>query len=452
MLARGTRMRKPGVGVAAMVALAALGAATALGAQAAGAAAAQHGGRGIAGEWSGSVASVPLVLHIVKAGAGWSATLDSPTQHAFGLQTANLQWRPPHLSFALPVAQASYAGVMNASGEIQGAWTQGGASLTLTLRRGTARPVKMAAFSMPSGVRQIQVAIPAGQGEGTLAGTLSEPAADPPAHGWPGAVILAGSGPTDRNGNNPLEPIQSNTYAKLAAYLSAHGVAVLRYDKRGLGGSASAPLPRHMRRFATDARWAARWLMRQPGVNPRRVTLIGHSLGSALALMAAAQPAPRLPAPLAGIVSLEGAGRTMAAVLDWQQQEQERRAASNPAMVVKVKQGFAALRTRMERTSLLRSFLALDPPAAARRDRLPTLVIQGGKDIQVTAALDARPLAGAIPVSTPHELKVFPDMTHMLEDYSGAPGPAEYRSPADTPLDPGMLRATLAWVKQPGAS
>lgn len=447
-------MRKIGLTAVAVVAAAMLGT-VALGAVQAPAAAqntARTAARAIAGTWSGDVAGIPVVLRIKRSGAGWTATLDSPKQHAFGLPTTNFAWRPPSLTFTLPAAHASYTGVMNAAGEIRGTWTQGGGSLPLTFHRGAPHLTRAKPFQMPPGVRQIQVAIATGPGEGELAGTISEPAAQPPAHGWPGAVIIAGSGPTDRNGNNSYDPVRGNIYAKLAAYLSDHGVVVLRYDKRGVGGSRSALLPRHVRRYATDARWAARRLMRQPGVNPRRITLIGHSLGSTLALMAADQTSPPLPVRLAGIVSLEGAGRTLAAVVRWQEQGMYRRAADHPAALAARKRQIASLNASLDKTRLGRSLLRLDPLAAARRDPVPTLVIQGGKDIQVTAALDARPLAAAIPATTPHELKIFPNMTHMLEDYAGRPGTAEYLLPADTPLDPGMLRATLAWVNNPGAA
>ncbi len=99
---------------------------------------------------------------------------------------------------------------------------------------------------------------------------------------------------------------------------------MLRFDKCGIAASSRLHVPDSVDRYATDARWAVLRLAQQPGVNARRIVLIGHSLGSTLALVAAEEAAPKLPAPLAGIVSLEGSGRTLGQVLLWQLNNQFR--------------------------------------------------------------------------------------------------------------------------------
>lgn len=328
------------------------------------------------------------------------------------------------------------------------------AAVTLTLAAGAQ------AFVWPAGVRQIPVAVATGAGEGQLAGDITSPTAKPPVGGWPGAVILAGSGPTDRNGDNPGEPVQPHPYEKLAAYLSSHGVAVLRFDKRGIAASSKLHVPDSIDRYATDARWAALRLAQQPGVNASRIKLVGHSLGSTLALLAAEENAPKLPAPLAGIVSLEGSGRTLGEVLLWQlhdrlppaalkQVQHVVNAMAHHQPVTMADAGhFRLLQSLIAQQPFTQTLMALDPIDVARRDRVPTLIVQGGKDIQVTAALDGRPLAAAIPASTPHALRVFPNMFHMLMDYAGKPGMAEYYLPGTTPLDSGMLAAVLGWIQK----
>lgn len=330
---------------------------------------------------------------------------------------------------------------------------------------GAASAAKLEA-KLLTGLRQIPVSIPTSSG--SLAGDLTEPLKMPAGANLPAAVIIAGSGPTDRNGNNPLEQIQRFTYLRLAAYLSRHGVIVLRYDKRGIAASAKAGVPRNIRQYARDVGSAVQFLRRQPGVDANMVTLVGHSEGSTLAFWDAATDRH-----VAAIVSLEGAGRKLSQVVDWQfaralrrvppGQTSRSRAAQaraelrrEEAVVARIAAGKhvphamvagnLALASLAAQPRFARSFLNLDPLRYARRDRVPTLVVQGGKDLQVTRTLDAQPLYDAIPANVPRKLVVFPNMIHLLYDVSGPAGAANYLVAADTPLDPGMERAVLAWI------
>ncbi len=317
---------------------------------------------------------------------------------------------------------------------------------------------------MLRGVRQIPVSIPTSAG--ALAGELTEPARMQSSVRLPAAVIVAGSGPTDGNGNSPLEPVHLYMYARLAAYLSRHGVAVLRYDKRGVGGSAKAKIPRHYFRFAQDAGAAVRYLAARPEVNPRRITLIGHSEGSALALWNADTDTS-----VASVISLEGAGRKFLRVLDWQLDRSVRRlpqaqkAAAEFSLrreekiLARIAAGLPVPASQIGNNLLLRAFYAyprlgrgeldLNPIQYARRIHVPVLVIQGGRDANVTLARDARPLLAALPAGVPHKLMYFPNMTHMLYDVPAKGGfmPA---SPAQAKLDPSMKAAVLQWVLDAG--
>src|SRR5438309_6580912 len=125
----------------------------------------------------------------------------------------------------------------------------------------------------------------------------------------PVVVIIAGSGPTDRNGNS-LMGIRPNSYAQLAWRLAEHGIATLRYDKRGLPGTQGTfDITRTtVDDFAADARAAAESLAREPRFS--RVVLVGHSEGASLALIAARQGAP-----VAGVISVSGLGRPLGEVM-----------------------------------------------------------------------------------------------------------------------------------------
>jgi pimeloyl-ACP methyl ester carboxylesterase len=129
----------------------------------------------------------------------------------------------------------------------------------------------------------------------------------------PAAVLLAGSGPTDRNGNTPALPGNIGTLSSLADVLAAAGVASLRYDKlssgaTGLGPYTSATIGNiGYSDFVDEGRAALQFLAGQPGVDATRLLLVGHSEGALISLSLAAQPAADQPA-LAGIALLEAPG------------------------------------------------------------------------------------------------------------------------------------------------
>ena len=136
---------------------------------------------------------------------------------------------------------------------------------------------------------------------GVLHGTLTLP--DGAKAPFPVALIVAGSGPTDRDGSNAAG-VSVKPYLQLAAALAAQGVASVRYDKRGIAASAvSAPLdnPATFNAYVTDVVTWVRRLRNDERFS--RVVVIGHSEGSLLALLAAGKVS------VDGIVSLEGAGR-----------------------------------------------------------------------------------------------------------------------------------------------
>ena len=118
----------------------------------------------------------------------------------------------------------------------------------------------------------------------TLAGTYTVPADMGP---FPAVVLLTGSGPEDRNetflGHQP--------FAVLADYLTRRGIAVLRFDDRGVGQSGGTLKGTTSADYTTDAQAALAWLRAQPGIRKNQVGLLGHSQGGTAAIGAAGQPA-----------------------------------------------------------------------------------------------------------------------------------------------------------------
>ena len=164
---------------------------------------------------------------------------------------------------------------------------------------------------------------------GAIEGTLVLPAACGPR---PVALIIAGSGPTDRNGNQAT--LTAQPYRLLASALAARGVGSLRYDKAGIAASAHAAPSESDLRFemgADDAVLLVTKLRADPRVGA--VTIIGHSEGSLVGMLAAER------VPVDGFVSLAGAGRPIAEIL----REQLVKAVKDPTLLAKANAIIASL-------------------------------------------------------------------------------------------------------------
>jgi pimeloyl-ACP methyl ester carboxylesterase len=279
-----------------------------------------------------------------------------------------------------------------------------------------------------------------------LGGTLTVPRGASGAA--PVVVIIAGSGPTDRNGNSMMG-IRPNSYAQLAWRLAERGIASLRYDKRGMPGTKGVVDMPHLTLddFAADARAAAESLMRDSRFS--RVVLLGHSEGAALALIAARE-SPKV----AGVISVSGLGRPLGVVMREQLSRQ-----IDSATLVRYDTAMAQyLRGEQPKDAppmlgplfvpvnqtFLKSLAAFDPPAAIRAVRQAVLIVQGGRDLQVTA-LDAERLHAARPDA---QLVVVPLANHVLKQASDTTligqMPA-YQNPT-LPIMPDVVNAIADWI------
>ena len=282
---------------------------------------------------------------------------------------------------------------------------------------------------------------------GPLRGTLCESGAA----GAPLALIHPGSGPTDRDGNNPLG-VAAAAYRMLAHALAERGVDTLRIDKRGMFGSAQAGDPNAVTLddYARDVR---AWL---DALGRSRVALIGHSEGG-LSVVHAAQGEPRVSA----LVLLAALGRPLAVISRAQFR-------ANPYLAPFLDAALAATAAlergeRVDPASLPGELRPLFPAAAQgflidlmRRDpaallaatRVPVLIAQGGRDIQVSGA-DADRLAAARPDA---ERADFPAMTHVLKDCDSDERLANLTTYArpDLPLTTGLADRIAGFLRRVG--
>lgn len=284
---------------------------------------------------------------------------------------------------------------------------------------------------------------------GTIAGTLEVPARAFPV---PVVLIIAGSGPTDRDGNSRALPGSNNSLKLLASGLAERGIASVRYDKRGVGGSAGAAGREEDMRFTHFIDDATGWV-RQLGADARfsSVTVAGHSEGSLIGMAAAREGGAD------AYVSLEGAGRKPRAVIVEQLTGQlPAEAIAQADMIMAVMEAGtlpdSTYRTVPILNSLFRpgvrpylvSWFRYDPAAEIAKLSVPTMIVQGTTDIQV-GRKDAGVLAAARPAA---KLVVIEGMNHVLK--IAPPGRAAqgaaYSDPS-IPVVPQLLDEVAAFVK-----
>jgi pimeloyl-ACP methyl ester carboxylesterase len=286
---------------------------------------------------------------------------------------------------------------------------------------------------------------------GTLVGSLACPPGGLGRARVPLVLVLAGSGPTDRNGNSALLPGRNDGLRMLADSLAARGIASVRYDKRGVGASRSAASSEAMLRFDSYVDDAAAWI-RQLRRDRRfgTITVVGHSEGALAGMIAAGV------AGADGFVSLAGPGRPAGRVL------RSQLAASLPRPLLdetdRVLEALEAGRTvdslppaiaavpvlaQLFRPSVqpyLVSLLRRDPAVELARLRIPVLVVQGTTDVQVApseASELVRARAGLMPV-------LVDGMNHVLKLVPAEPA-AQARSYQDPSLPvPGPLVEPIA--------
>lgn len=260
------------------------------------------------------------------------------------------------------------------------------------------------------------------------------------------AVIIPGSGPTDRNGDQP--GMRTDMLRLLARGLADHGIATIRFDKRGVGESASAAADEVSLRFLDYAADVRAWVVEAAVRTGRRcVWLIGHSEGSLVALAAVA----RDPERVCGLVLLAGAGRPAAVVLREQLRNlPEPLRAKAEAILSELEHGrlvdvppvFAPLFRREVQPYIL-SLLPLDPASLIRGYRGPVMIGQGTTDLQVGMA-DAEALAAAQPRA---RLVRFEGVNHLLKvaPADRAANLAVYGRP-DLPLAPRVVGSVAAFI------
>ena len=272
-----------------------------------------------------------------------------------------------------------------------------------------------------------------GKGEWVLPGTLAVPASGGP---WPAVVLVHGSGPQDRD-----ETVGANKpFRDLAWGLASRGIAVLRYEKRTkqYGAKLAAAVQEITLKEETidDALDAAARLRATEGIDARRVFVLGHSLGG-IAIPRIGQADPTI----GGLIVLAGATRPLEdLILDQVDYLASLDSSKNTNVMAKLEELRAAAAkikhltaADVSSTNLLmggsaRYWLDLrahDPAAMAKALKQPMLILQGGRDYQVTQ-VDFDGWKKALGDSPNATFKLYPKLNHLFVAGEGRSSPSEY--------------------------
>ena len=473
--------------------------------------AADHGS--IEGDWTQGSVSLPLVFHRQAAGARakkpsdaiasaegvWQgalegngmrlrlqlhvshddqkqlvAALDSPDQGVSGLPAIHVIQKDASFHFEIPVVSGVYDGTLNAAKTaITGSWTQNNVEQKLDFRRSDQllelvrpqNPVK------PYPYKEEEIAFPNGKAKISLAGTLTLPRAPGP---FPAAVLLSDSGPHDRDesivGHRP--------FLVLADHLTRKGIAVLRFDKRGIGKSTGDYANATTEDFAGDAEAALAYLKTRKEIDPKRTGLIGHGEGGMIAPLVAAHSSD-----VAWIVLLAGPGLNGEDTLLLQSELILKTAGVDDDQIAKTrefnKQTYALVRQEKDTATLqaklsdlvensgmsaslppaalqsqvrlmvspwFRFSLDYDPVPTLQKTLCPVLALNGEKDLQVAPKENLAKIQKALQDGGNKDFQTaeLPGLNHLFQ-HSPTGSPTEYGSILET-MAPEALNAVSDWV------
>jgi dienelactone hydrolase len=281
-----------------------------------------------------------------------------------------------------------------------------------------------------------------------LPGTLTVPKG---AGSFPAVVLVHGSGPNDRDETiGPNKPFRD-----LAEGLASKGVAVLRYEKRTRQYAAKAAADKDItvkEEVVDDAVAAADFLTQQPGIDPKRVFLLGHSLGGYLAPRIASED-PKL----AGVIIMAGTARPLDEVIF----DQLNYLASLPGQPPEAKTQVEKMKTQVDelkkpdapkdlvvlglRPHYLQALAGYDPAAVAAKLTMPILVMQGGRDYQATMESDYRIWGKALEGHKNVTMAAFPSLDHLFRTGEGKAKPVDYMQ-KEGHVAPDVIDTIAKWV------
>lgn len=239
------------------------------------------------GDWFGTLklpgTKLEVVFHITNTDGNWSATMDSPMQNAFGIPLDQVLVNENKISLSFTQMNFNYSGELQKDETIVGHFRQGNLNLDLVMSRTKEAPYKRPQEpKAPFDYIEREVSIVNSADNVTLSGTLTLPKTG---KNFPVAILISGSGPQNRD----EEILGHKPFLVIADYLTKKGIAVLRYDDRGVGKSTGDFATATSQDFAKDTEAIVNFIKSVPELNHKKISLIGHSEGGMIAQIVASR-------------------------------------------------------------------------------------------------------------------------------------------------------------------
>lgn len=424
------------------------------------------------GYWKGKlnlgVQQLELDFNIHLKEGAYAATMDVPAQGAFKVPVNEVAIDGDSVSLGMTALKAMYKGRLHAD-TLEGTFTQRGMAFPLVLTR-SEKEVKQARPQDPKepyGYRVEEVRFANERDQVELAGTLTVPNGEGP---FPAVVLVSGSGAQDRN----EEVFNHRPFWVIADHFSQNGIAVLRYDDRGVGGSGGDPASATTLDLSYDAEAAFDFLSHRAEVDASKIGILGHSEGGLINFMIAA----RRP-EVAFLISMAGPAVRGTEVLKAQQQAMyevsgmpdtlmaanmkfneslyavidscEHPEVAVPLLKQKFLDAGMAEKEADRQVETLSSpwmwyFLKYDPKEAIAKTSCPTLLLNGSKDLQVLVNqnFSAYEKSMAKYGKTNLSLKEMPGLNHLFQ-HCQTGSPTEYYT-IDETVAPEVLHAMVDFV------
>jgi len=442
----------------------------------------------IEGIWMGNL-TVPggLELRIVfnisiNPDGSINASMDSPDQGVSGIPVESVSYKNGNLNLGVKSIPGSFEGIYQENNKtIEGEWKQAGSVFPLVLNRIEKAPETHREQDpiKPYPYTEEEVVYENKEAGVKLAGTLTLPQSEGP---FPAVILITGSGQQNRN----EEIAGHRPFLVLSDYLTRQGIAVLRVDDRGIGGSTGNVSQDTTEDFAGDVLTGVEYLKSRKEIDPSRIGLIGHSEGGLIAPMVAVKSPD-----IAFIVLMAAPGVTGEEIL-YMQSDRITRAegASNEtivqnealmrrmySVVKEEKNNIAAeeelreiLRTEIANTSeqktessghseavidaqvtaltspWMRFFLTYDPRPTLMKVKCPVLAITGEKDLQVPPEENLRAIDDALKAggNKDYVVKELPGLNHLFQTAKTG-SPSEYAKIEET-ISPDALEIIGNWI------